>query len=110
MLCARVAPSAGDWIRKHFRKPVALAYENLNWMDQAACKGEPSANYFERFESGNRHFRKVVLDRCLSCPVLSYCKVYAREMKTTGVFAGGYYIEGVPRKNSLGLTVKGFNE
>lgn len=72
--------------------------DGVKWQDWALCKGMPTNDWYDNYESSQSAARAVD-QACLSCPVLAQCLQAGVENSEWGVWGGIYLVAGKPDKN-----------
>lgn len=66
------------------------------WRQNAACKGENSAVFFDGFQKLKKPEKLDVLAICENCKVRRHCYEYAVETEAWGIWAGKLFRRGNP--------------
>lgn len=77
---------------------LGLDLENLEWQDVSLCRGMPTNDFYDDYES-SESVAKAVDEACLSCPVLAQCLQAGVENGEWGVWGGIFLAAGKPDKN-----------
>lgn len=78
---------------KTLRTWVSIIFDpdSTRWMDNAACKGEPTNHWFA-FATGGDKAAIVASERarsvCAGCPVNVECRDYAIQIEADGIWGG----------------------
>lgn len=71
---------------------------DTNWMNNANCRGEPPAMFFDGFEDASLSDKLNVIRLCVDCPVADECYAYGTAFTDTeGIFGGYFFKKGKPK-------------
>lgn len=77
---------------------LGIDLEDLEWQDLALCKGMPTNDFHDNYES-NERVARVIDQVCLSCPVMAQCLERGTENNEWGVWGAIYLTSGKPDVN-----------
>lgn len=70
--------------------------DSLAWLDDAACKGEPTYVFFAIAAGGDKAaaaLEQAARATCARCPVTEVCRDYAIKVEAEGIWGGTTYAE-----------------